>query len=692
MSATVAATRRTRVAELVERSPGVVPATIALGVLVWFAADEGGFRTLTWMPAALLLGGVLLVCLATLPRPRPARLALAAVLLLAAYGGFCLLSMLWAGQEEQAWDAGNRVLLYAILLALCSLWPLRGRSGAVLLGGYGLAIAAIALVELVRVAGADQGVQFFEQGRLAEPVGYSNADVALWMSGLVPCAILAGRRGVPVPFSGLLLGSAGILAGAALLGQSRGWLLVLPLAAVVALLVVPGRGRTIGAFAAVGIALAAISGPVLEVYSDWQPFMPTGGDYDTALRAILLAGVGLAVLGVVWGLADRRVRLSEERARRLSGATVVALGVALLVAVAGFAVVDRSPFSAASDAWSEFKHGGNSPTGRSSRLSAGFSTYRYDYWVVAWSEFKRTPLAGAGADNFARAYLTKGKSPQAPLYPHSTEMAALSETGLIGALLLGGAFVTALLAALRGARRARLAGVAAGDFGLAPVAAGAGVLMFGYWLLHSSVDWLWEFPGLAGAALAALGIAGAVSRGVERPPEDANAERRPALAARPALALALVAAVLLCVSIVPPWLSDREQERGTDAARSDPAAAIRHFERAADWNPLTPVPYKAAGIVEVRQGRYRAAERQFRRALARDPGDPGIYVFLGAIASAAGDKQEALRLLVKANRLAPRDHEVAGHALYDLRHYDKVTPKRVDRYSQQDARDRAGRD
>ena len=102
MSATAEASPRTRVAELVKGSPGVVPCTVALGVLVWFASDEGGFRKVTWMPATLLLAAVLLVCLAVLPRPRPARLALAAVLLLAAYGGFCLLSMLWAGQSEHS--------------------------------------------------------------------------------------------------------------------------------------------------------------------------------------------------------------------------------------------------------------------------------------------------------------------------------------------------------------------------------------------------------------------------------------------------------------------------------------------------------------------------------------------------------------------------------------------------------------
>ena len=261
-------------------------------------------------------------------------------------------------------------------------------------------------------------------------------------------------------------------------------------------------------------------------------------------------------------------------------------------------------------------------------------------------------------------------------------MVALAETGLIGALLLGGAFITGLLAALRGPRRTDLTGVAAG----------AGVLVFAYWFLHSSVDWLWEFPGLAGAALAALGIAGAVNRGLQIDEATSAEARRPVLAARPPWP---------SVSWAPCSWPCRSSRRGSPNGRSSaesswrratPLARSGEFERAADWNPLTPVPYKAAAIVEIRRRDYRAATRDLQRAIERDPGDSSPYLFLGAIASAEGRKQEALRLVGKANQLAPRDHEVAGHALYDLRHYGKVTPQTVDKYSQADLRDRAGRD
>ena len=677
MAAPALAVGRGRAAVVVERNPGLVPSLLAFCVLLWFAADEGGFRGTTWMPASVLLGALLVVCLAALPRPRPTRPALAAMLLLGGYGTFCLLSMLWADQPELAWDAGNRTLLYAVIFALCALWPLRDDWGAVLLGAFGLGVAVIALIELLKASGADQAIRFFGEARLAEPVGYANANVALWMLGLVPCAVLAGRRGVPPPLRGLFLGAAGLLAGAALLGQSRGWLIVLPVFGFFAILLVPGRGRTIAAFAAVGAALALILDPLLDVYSAWRPFQPLGSTYDSALRALLLASAGLAVLGTLAALVDGRVQLSAARARRISAAAVVTVALAVVGVAAAYAVVERNPLSATSDAWNEFKEGGDSPRGQSSRLSGGFSTYRYDYWRVAWNEFERAPLLGAGADNFGRAYARRGQSAQAPRFPHSTEMVALAETGLVGMLLLGGAFVCGLLAGLQGRRRADLAGAAAG----------AGVLMFTYWLLHGSLDWFWEFPGLSGAALAGLGVAIAVARGLKDDAEGA----RSVLRDRRALAITCGCALLFALSVVPPWLAEREQRRATELATTNPEAAVTRLDRAAELNPLSPIPDKAAAIIEIRRGRYVAAARELRQAFERDAGDSGLHLLLGVVESEAGRSALALRLVEEARKLAPHDL-VVRTALRELRRAGRLDPRRLDRWISTDFRSRTGRD
>jgi tetratricopeptide (TPR) repeat protein len=663
-----------RAAAIVESSPGLVPCGIAVAALLWLAGDEGGFRGTTWMPTLLLLLAVLFVCLVALPRPQPSRAALLALLLLTAYGAWALLSVLWAGQEELAWDAGNRALLYAVILALCTLWPLRGDAAAFVLGAYGLGVAAIALYELLKVPGADRAVQYFYEGRLAEPVGYTNANVALWMLGMLPCTILAGRRGVPAPMRGLFLGAACLLLGAALLGQSRGWLIALPVGAVIAIVVVPGRGRTIVSLAAVGAGLLLALNPLLDVYRDWHPLQPTGDTYDTALRMLLLASALLVLLGTAAALLDRRVQVPAGTARRISAGVVAAVVVLACVGVVGYGVVERSPIATVSEHWDEFKQGGAGPQQVSSRFSASSSTYRFDYWRIAWREFEKAPLLGAGADNFGRAYQKQGESPQTPRYPHSTELVALAETGLIGALLMFGAFAAAVVAALPALRRNDLAGAAAG----------AGVLMFAYWLVHGSLDWLWEFPGLAGPAMLGLGVAMACASGLREEPATAAAQ-----APRKALAVAAACALLVAVSVVPPWLAEREQRRGTKIAAQNPQAALDHLDRAASLNPLSPVPDKAAGIIELRRGRYADADRKLRAAFERDPGDSGLHLLLGVLASQAGRQREGVRLIREAVRMAPLD-EVAQESLDRAEFGDRLDPLEVDRAIQEDVAGRIG--
>jgi tetratricopeptide (TPR) repeat protein len=674
MATATVGTGRARAATIMERSPGLVPCGITAAVLLWFAGDEGGFRGTTWEPALLFLLAVLFVCLIALPRPRPSRAALVAMLLLAGYGVWSLASVLWAGQEELAWDAGNRTLLYALILALCTLWPIRGEAAAVILGALGLGIAAIALVELLKVSGSSQGIQYFHEGRFSEPVGYANANVALWMLGLFPCAILGGRRGVPAPLRGLFLGSAVLLAGAALLGQSRGWLIVLPLVAVIAIVVVPGRGRTIVSFAAVGLALLPALSGLLDVYTDWHAFRPPGEVWDSALRALLLGSVGLAMVGTFAAMVDVRVPISAGGARRISAAVVAAVVLAVAVGTVAYAVVERSPISAASDAWSDFKKGGSDPVGHAVRLGSGFSTYRYDYWRIAWREFEKRPILGNGADNFGRAYLKQGESTQTPRFPHNTVLAALSETGVIGAFLLLGAFGAGLVAAFPALRRVDLGGAAAGT----------GVLLFLYWFVHSSLDWFWEFPGLAGPGLLGLGIAIAVAHGANE-----AAPGRPLLSGGRAFALAGVCGLLIAASVIPPWLSERELRRGTEIAAANPEAAIKDFDRAAKLNPLTPLPDKAAGVVDIRSGDYAAAQRDLSAAFERDQGDSGLHLLLGVVASSAGRQQEAIRFVTEAQRLAPQD-EITGRVLNALRKGRKLDPRKVDRLIQANVERRIG--
>ena len=139
-------------------------------------------------------------------------------------------------------------------------------------------------------------------------------------------------------------------------------------------------------------------------------------------------------------------------------------------------------------------------------------------------------------------------------------------------------------------------------------------------------------------------------------PREGADDARPLLAGRRALALTLRSPrSLIAASVTPPWLAEREQRRATELAAVNPAAAVDRLDRAADLNPLSPVPDKAAGIVEIRAASYAAAERSLRQAFERDGGDSGLTCCSACSRPPDGRDREALRLVREAAQLAPRD-------------------------------------
>jgi tetratricopeptide (TPR) repeat protein len=628
-------------ADLLAANPALIPALLATGVFVVLGGSEAGFAFTAWYPAALFLLGLLVVSLLALGRPLGLpRAVVVALALFAAYTAWTYLSITWASQQGPAWDGANRTAMYLVVLALFALWPFDARGATAVLGVLGLGIAGLGLVELLNANGADPPGASFIDVRFSEPAGYMNANAALWTTGMLPCLFLASRRSVPVPVRALALGGAGLLVGLALLAQSRGWVLALPLALVLFLVVCPGRVRLLAAIAAVGVAGLAISGPVLGVHDDYSPERFDAMLAD-ATGAILLAAAALVAVGLVAALIDRRIEPGPAASRRIGLAAAALVAVALVAGVVGYAATEGSPIGKLGDAWEDFKEGGTGPQAGGSRFAPG-ATNRYDFWRVAWDAFGDEPLGGMGVEQFQEEYLRRGDSDEQPRYAHSFELGVLSQTGLIGAVLLFGSLAAALAAALR----ARAGPPAA------RAAAAAAVTLFGYWLLHASVDWLWEFAALCGPALAALAMAGALA---PRPAATA-----PAPWPRPALALGALPMLVLAASFAFPWLSAREVERAGRDWGADPEAAFRRLDRAHDLNPLSARPALTAATIALRLDRLGLAERWFREALEREPNNDYALLELGAMASVQGNRETALRLLGRARRASPRDDEIAA--------------------------------
>ena len=266
-------------------------------------------------------------------------------------------------------------------------------------------------------------------------------------------------------------------------------------------------------------------------------------------------------------------------------------------------------------------------------------------------------------DNFQQDYMVRGESREKPRFPHSFELAVLSETGIVGGLLVLAALVAAVAAALR-ARRGPAAG---------PVAAALGV--FGYWLLHTSVDWLYELPALGGIAFAMLGLAAAVRDPV--PPEPAPApERRPPLRAL-RLAAPLIA-VAAAVSFALPWLAEREVDRAADSWRVASAAAYKRLDRAAALNPLSARPPLFEGTIAVQLDQPRRAEQAYLEALDREPRNSYAWLMLSALASARQDVELSRRRIARAIALAPQD-EATRMARDKIRAGEEITAQQVNR-------------
>jgi tetratricopeptide (TPR) repeat protein len=627
---------------------GTLPALAAVAVFLALGASEAGFfplgtsahRGLGWYQGGLLL--LLLLAVARLALggpPRPHALMLVALTAFTAYTGWSFLSMIWAGDPGAAWDGANRTAMYLVTFALFALWPLGRRRGFLVVGAFAFGIVALGLIEVLRLGASEDPIAFFRGIRFAEPAGYINANVALWTLGLFPCLALAGTRSVPTAVRAPAFGGAGMLAGLALFGQSRGWALALPLALLLFLAISPARIRLLVTTGVVAVGTFLASGPILAVHDDFTPRRFDASVDDAVAAILVLAGV-LTVIGLVVALIDRRVSGLGWRVPRVApvGATVAAV---LCVAVTALAFTAVDAPARISDAWSDFKRGAAQPEEGASRFQASGNN-RYDFWRVAWDLFEGRPVKGIGAENFQLDYLSRARSYEKPRYAHSLELGTLSQTGVVGALLLFGALLTASVAALRavfGAPRDTAAVVA------------AATATFLYWLLHASVDWLWEFPGLTAPALALLALAG--SWGSR--PSPRTARRLPAPARLGGLAVCCLGGLALAASLLAPWWSQREVERALTGWRTNTALAFQRLDRAAELNPLASRPHLAAGSIAVTiddDGRARAA---FREALEREPRDPFALLELGALASEAGDRGGALSLLERALRQNRRD-------------------------------------
>jgi len=617
---------------------------LTLGLLALFGFGSGvsaiadGFYDLTvWGPITIGVAAVAVAAAATTSaKPRVAPL-----LAVAGLTGLWLWSWLsasWAESADQALVTAGRWALYAAALAALLLlirseferWlPLIcATAGVVVVAGY----------VVLRMLDGDVEALFFG-GRLRDPLGYVNGQAGYFLLGFWPCVALAEQERSKV-LAGLGAACALVLGALLVLSQTRGVLPATAVSAVVVLALVPGRPRRIWALAVIGFGLVATSAPLLDVYQN----IPQGQQADpelvkAAARRILLAALAV---GVAWTLAQavlERVTAGDSptaewmrRGERFLAAGLVA--VALLVAV--IAVGD--PVGKVRQQYDDFVNLRVGQSDSTRFLSGG--GYRYDYWRVAWLEFKDSPLRGQGAGNYDDHYFVERRTTEDIRQPHSLEMQTLAELGVVGMLFLV-LFVGALIAGLwRQSRRAR----ELPERRMVAVAAGGA---FVAWLAHTSVDWLHNIPGVTGIALCAA--AALVSPWALRP------SRAPMSARITIVALVGVLAVMAADSVGRLAYAEKDRIDARDSLRSDPVEALRLANRSLALNDESVPALYVKGAAYARLGRYRESRAALLEAAKVEPRDHLTWALLGDLSARRGKFRQAREYYRRSLALDPRN-------------------------------------
>jgi hypothetical protein len=342
-----------------------------------------------------------------------------------------------------------------------------------------------------------------------------------------------------------------------------------------------------------------------------------------------LVAVAVAALAYLGSLAEERRPLTAGR-RQLVGR--IALGVLALGAAAAVVglVVESKP-----QGWfREFTQPATNPsqTVGPQRLTTISSTSRWQWWKEAWRAFEEQPARGTGAGTFELSHRLLRSNSIAVIEPHNVPLQFLSETGIVGLLLALGSVAAAGVGVVRVVRRLegpeRAAAVAVG------VAAGA-------YLVHSLVDFDWDFVAVSGPFFLSVGV---LLGGGLAPPL-----RRPAVSPVPA-----ALAIAIAYSLLTPWFAQRATDSALgalDAGR--PVQAVSDARDAHSLNPLALEPLLVEAGAAEELGQFAAARAFYVQAIDLQPLNWRGWFELGRFEVGLGNDSRAVGPLRRAVALDP---------------------------------------
>jgi hypothetical protein len=636
---------------------GVIAWLIPVALIVYLGLKNGGYDPIPRGDAGVLVWWILLVGLVVgaLPGIRLRSTPGALIVLLAAFGAWTALSLIWSQSDERTMTEAARIATYVGFLVLAVGLQRRGYGRELLMGATaGIAVITV-LAALSRMEPpwfpAQETSRFITgvdiERRLAYPLNYSTGLAAMTAMGL-PLFLqqmTSGRTILGRSFGAVMLPIA------ALTLWWTGSSLAIPLAAVGLVVYFVFTNERLPALAS--LAVAAIGGLVLILFSHARGALESGAPTSTALHEgdqMLVIAIVVSVLMIVARLALQPALMRIQRieinipARRARQALIGAL------AVVAVALVAAGASGALSNRWESFKSAtGLNPNqgGQGAQLTDVSARGRYQFWAGAVDAWESKPVLGIGPGTYEFWWAQHGNADAAifVVNAHSLYLEALAELGPIGFLLICAFVIVGLVAGARLAWRSTL-----GDRPELAAALGACFVF----AAAAAVDWVWQLAAISAAFLVLMAVAvGGVAVRPDPVTADATAEHSSRRFA-PTI-LTGVLAVIALIAIAIPLASDSAVEQSRQqAADGDLSAALDSARNAVAIEPFASTPRLQEATTLEAMGRIDEAAAAAREATEKEPTDWRPWLVLSRLETRARNADAALAAYQKAQSLFPR--------------------------------------
>jgi O-Antigen ligase len=616
----------------------IVASLIAAVIVFALALDGGTFGLVSRSSLAIAVWWTIgiAVALGLLPLARTRRPALITTGLLAAFVAWTGTSIAWSASAERAFNEFNRAALYlgvfvaAVLLARSD--TARRLSDGTAIGIAGVALLALATRLLPESFADDAADRYAPAPQLRYPLHYSNG-LAILVGLAVPLLLRAAVFAEHAVWRSIAVGTVPPAAAVLYLTSSRGGVGVALVGAVAFIALTTRRWTAAAAATAASLGSAAAVAIVAS-----QGALVDRPDSVAAVAEGRRAAIGIAFVATataaVYFLGERVLRGRPTPSPSIGWATAAAVVILSLVGVASADPAERF------DTFRQPPANDSEPYSIRGHLASVGSTGRWQFWQAAADQFRSAPLIGEGAGSYEAWWARSGSLAIFIVDAHSMYLETAGELGVVGLVLLVGAFGAGVIPALLALRRLsdRHRSTAA-----------ALIACFLAYALGAGIDWMWELTVVTVVGLACLGL---LTQSPGWRPNGALQPGRLPLAARIAVPLLAAILVLLQWSSMLSSISVRESEAAVEAG--DEIGAIAAAQDARALAPWAASPHLQLALVYEEDGQLGAALSQIREAIQRDRHDWRLWLVQARFETRMGRIAAARRSLARAAALNPR--------------------------------------